>query len=617
MRQFRLSFYVFKEIFRSAGLEAFATVFCYLLQSVMPAVTTWAIQKIISSVYAGEDGAVYAKYIAIVALGYGLTYLMQTVYAITLNAGVFEKSNAYCRSRVSAKSAGLDLIQYEDFHVLNMQKLAMDCAQEEVLGMTFLLLFQSVCRAISVISVTWVLACYSPVAAFCALITTVPYFIVKLVRGNAMYHVHVKNTPKKRTLSYIYGLFCDKSSAKDIRMLNAGNYLSQKWENIQNTWKEEVYTESRKELVSVTFCECFTVFGMLTAIGFVLWNTLSGSMSSATFGACIYAFQSVSATGRQFFSQIGQIPQYMAMVNDYREFMLLSPANNDFKENKKQDSSKIRPFDDADRKEASGFEGTETDEFEIQEPHLNRGIELREVSFSYPGSKKVLFEHLDLYIPAGQSIALVGQNGSGKTTLSKLLTGTYPTEHGEVRWDDRSLKYWGKESIYRQVAVVPQPLNKFKLQLDESLCLGCETEADWEHMQRILQSVGLERLADRKYKDTLVGKEFGGIELSEGEWQKLAIARCIYKNASLVILDEPTSSLDPLSEQKVLDDFIRLSKGKTSVIITHRLGICRKVDWIIVLEQGKIVQEGTHEKLMIQHGLYQEMFEAQRGWYEG
>lgn len=165
------------------------------------------------------------------------------------------------------------------------------------------------------------------------------------------------------------------------------------------------------------------------------------------------------------------------------------------------------------------------------------------------------------------------------------------------------------------MAIIPQPQNKLKYTLAESILLRRVTGEVYPGLKAVLEKVGLEKYATQNCLETMLGKEFGGLELSGGEWQKVSIARCIQKDAKLLILDEPTSALDPIAEAKILQDFIALSRGKTSIIITHRLGICQQVDNIVVMDQGKAVQSGTHEALMKQMGLYRELYESQRKWY--
>ena len=181
-------------------------------------------------------------------------------------------------------------------------------------------------------------------------------------------------------------------------------------------------------------------------------------------------------------------------------------------------------------------------------------------------------------------------------------------------WDGTDISSVKSGEIEGHFAVVSQPLNKFKFTVIDSLDLSC-TEMNTEKAKEVLNTVGLQKLTGDDMLRANLGKEFDGTELSEGEWQELAIARCMYKNAPLVILDEPTSALDPLKEQSLLMDYIRASEGKTSVIITHRLGICRKVDNIIVMDNGSLIQQGTHDELMAQDGPYRDLFLSQQSWY--
>jgi ABC-type multidrug transport system fused ATPase/permease subunit len=581
MKQIKLSLFTIRTVFHSSGLHAVITVLCYLLSSFLPALTTWAVQNTIETVTAGSGSSVYIRFMLITVVVYALTYLSQTLLAISLNAGVFERSNAFCRRQLAEKVASFDLIRFEDYEFLNRRERAMNCVQNEVFGMTFMLVIQSLCSLISVISVAFVLARYNTIAALFAFMAALPYFFVRLIRGKAMYKVVRKNTPQMRLVSYLYSLFFTKNSARDIRMLHAGSYLADKWKSAHYDIRNKLISENKKELVSTTFCELLSVLGLLAAIYFSLRYTMLGIISVGTFCACIYAFQNIQSATLDFFSKVGTIPQQLSYVNDYVSV---------FSEGR-QESASV-PVDVS----------------------LESGIFLKQVSFRYPQGNRDAVKDLNLFIPAGKTTAVVGKNGSGKTTLSKLITGSYSPDKGKVFWDSTDISSVKSGEIERHFAVVSQPLNKFKFAVIDSLDLSC-TEMNTEKATEVLNTVGLQKLTGDDMLRTNLGKEFDGIELSEGEWQELAIARCMYKNAPLVILDEPTSALDPLKEQSLLMDYIRASEGKTSVIITHRLGICRKVDNIIVMDNGSLIQQGTHDELMAQDGPYRDLFLSQQSWY--
>ena len=582
MKQIKLSLFAIRTVFRSARLHSVITVLCYLLSCFLPALTTWAVQNTIEAITAGFGSSLYIRFMIIMIVAYSLTYLSQTLLAISLNAGVFERSNAYCRILLAEKVASFNLLRFEDYEFLNRRERAMNCVRNEVFGMTFMLVIQSLCSMISVFSVTFVLAGYNAVTALFAFMAALPYLFVRIIRGKAMYKIVRKSTPQMRLVSYLYSLFSTKSSAKDIRMLNAGTYLSAKWKQAHYDIRNKLISENKKELISTTVCEFLSVLGLFAAIFFSFRYTMLGIISIGTFCACIYAFQNIQSTTLDFFSKVGAIPEQLSYINDY-----------------------ISVFEEEDRPEnASG----------PADISLKQGITVRQVSFRYPQGDHEAVRDLDLFIPAGKTTAVVGRNGSGKTTLSKLITGTYPPGRGEILWDGTDISHTGQTIMEKQFAVVSQPLNKFKFTVAESLdpAGACK---DPRKAKEVLSTVGLKKLAGDEMLHTRLGKEFDGTELSEGEWQELAIARCMYKDAPLVILDEPTSALDPLKEQNLLTDYIKASEGKTSVIITHRLGICRKVDNIIVMDNGVLVQQGTHDELMTQDGPYRDLFLSQQSWY--
>ena len=247
---------------------------------------------------------------------------------------------------------------------------------------------------------------------------------------------------------------------------------------------------------------------------------------------------------------------------------------------------------------------------------LTHKIEMSQVSFSYPNAKTPALDQINLTIKKGETVAVVGENGSGKTTLSKLLLGMYHPAAGVVSWDGSDLRTVTTSALAGQTAIVTQKPARLKLSLAESIALQDTPGRSNEEIREILRQAGLPQLAESPDLFLQLGKEFGGIDLSGGEWQKLALARCIYKDAPVCVLDEPTSALDPTTEVSILKNFISISKEKTSVIITHRIGICRYADKIIVLKNGRIVQEGTHEQLVNVSGEYRTMYQNQSQWYE-
>ena len=250
---------------------------------------------------------------------------------------------------------------------------------------------------------------------------------------------------------------------------------------------------------------------------------------------------------------------------------------------------------------------------------FQQNIELKNVSFTYPGRTEKSLEDINLTINKGEIIAFVGVNGSGKSTLAKILLGLYNPTDGSIEYDHLKKQAYSKKSFYHNKSAIFQNYYKYLFCLKDNVSISQpQMDDDLERVKLACQK------ADLDYKsnsfpdglDTILSKQFGGIDLSGGEWQRVAIARGFYRNCDFIILDEPTSAIDPIEEANVYRKFVEISKGKTTVIITHRLGAVKIADRIIVLKSGKIAEEGTHSQLMNKNGEYAELYNLQSQWYK-
>lgn len=245
-------------------------------------------------------------------------------------------------------------------------------------------------------------------------------------------------------------------------------------------------------------------------------------------------------------------------------------------------------------------------------------IEFRNVSFRYPGTKELVLDHVSLKIEPSEKIAVVGKNGSGKTTLVKLLCRLYEPEEGEILWNGKNIREYDLREWQKIFAIVFQDYSLLSLTLGQNVAASEQYEA--ERAKEVLQLAGFgERLNKlKKGLETVVYPEYeqDGVSFSGGEEQKIAIARAIYKDGQICILDEPTAALDPVSESRVYESFDEIVKGKTAVYISHRLSSCKFSDRIFVLDNGKIVESGTHEALLSKNGLYAQLWQAQAQYYK-
>ena len=245
-------------------------------------------------------------------------------------------------------------------------------------------------------------------------------------------------------------------------------------------------------------------------------------------------------------------------------------------------------------------------------------IRLSKVSFSYPEARTEALSNISLEIKKGETLAVVGENGSGKTTLVRLLTGLYMPDKGCVEVDGQDLAKLKRRNIYEKTAVVFQKFQKYSLSLKDNIVISrSEKEPTASLLDEVCEksSVELNAWGLKDGYETLLGKEFGGTDLSGGQWQRVAIARGYYREHELIILDEPTSAIDPYEETMMFRKFADISRGKTAVIVTHRLGSVKIADRIVVLKKGRIAEQGTFRELMDRDGEFRRMYTIQKQWY--
>lgn len=259
-------------------------------------------------------------------------------------------------------------------------------------------------------------------------------------------------------------------------------------------------------------------------------------------------------------------------------------------------------------------------EEEEGEPYggLRDGIELRGVSFRYPQGGRDTLSDVSFHIRKGERVVIVGENGSGKTTLSKVLAGIYRPMGGHVLYDGKDASCYGRDGFYKKFSLVQQNFARYRFTMRENIGIGMVSQIHNDN--RLMESARAADIGEAVKRvgglDTQLGREFDGAELSGGEWQKVAIARGLNRNADVIILDEPTSALDPLVEYDILTKFVAMTKGKTSVIISHRIGLGRFADRIIVMKGGSVAESGTHGELLAAGGEYARMWHKQAKWYE-
>jgi ATP-binding cassette subfamily B protein len=322
---------------------------------------------------------------------------------------------------------------------------------------------------------------------------------------------------------------------------------------------------------------------------FVIWRTIAGFLSIGTLVFLTSAIQQASINIQQVFSTLASIADQALFLTDLLAFFEMKPT--------------IRSKPNA-----------------LPAPRpIMRGFEFRDVSFSYPGSARLILNRLNFSLRPGERVALIGENGQGKTTIVKLITRLYDPTEGQILLDGIDLREYSLEDLYREIGVIFQDFMKYELTAAENIAVGRIEELDNLELLRAAAQKGLAdqvvQQLPRQYQQVLGRRFEGGVDLSGGEWQKIALARAYLRDAQLLILDEPTAALDARAEYEVFQRFAELTAGKMALFISHRFSTVRMADRIVVLEKGQIAEEGSHAQLSALGGRYAEMFELQAASY--
>lgn len=365
----------------------------------------------------------------------------------------------------------------------------------------------------------------------------------------------------------------DEVACKESRVTYAATLLSDKWNDSRST-REEIENKRSRKMLGLRLI--LTPASILGSSGGFLVSVLLlyfGKIDYASCTAGIAAYGSLLAAFSSLAGMFGNESQYRKMIQPFFQYW-------EFPE-RAGDSDKL--------------------DFEQE-------IRLDHVSFRYPGQSKNAVEDIDLTIRKGEVIAIVGENGAGKTTLSNLILGLFQPSSGAIYYDQTNTAHVKEPAIHKLQSTVSQTFNRYKMTARDNISIG---DFEKQREQEILQRYNEFFSGSSITPDTLLGKEFGGTELSGGQWQQLSCARGFYRDCEILVLDEATSAIDPLKEKAMYDSFRKELAGKTGIIITHRLSAVSLASRIVVLDQGRIVQSGTHQELLREEGLYSQFWNAQ------
>ena len=559
------------------------------------------------------------------------TFLISSLSAIVLQI-FFKTAEGHMGKELNEKAARIDPLVYEDNRFLdqiNKAYVGLQSVGNVVVGLLVILLNQSV----YLISMAVYLFTVKPALLIMFCISFLPSMVGTMVRKRLYTNLEQKAAPYRRRYEYFEKCICSREYVKETRLWRSESFFKKMFGKNLREFTRLNWQAAKHVLLIELGLRSLTLTGYVGTIIMLFYYLSKGEIGVGSFAAVFTSLDMLfSRVNELFDGQIGGIGRSIGPAQNFFAFL--------------------------DLPERQGlYEGT-----------LKREVmELRDVSFTYPGSDRPALDNINLTVHKGETIAIVGVNGSGKSTLTRLLTGLYLPTAGTMLIDGRNVEEISPKALYRDVSAVFQKYQSYKMTVEENVRISDMGKGLEDGGNRILggrkgvpgktesasggkkgaagtmkaetgspeaDATAGESKAGTAVRDaleksdfptdsgklteglqTMLGKDFGGIDLSGGQWQRLAIARGLYRTHDMIILDEPTAAIDPLEEADIYRKFAEISADKTAFIVTHRLGSAQIADRIIVMDAGRIVDMGTHEELMQREGKYREMYHAQAKWY--
>ncbi|HAX72079.1 MAG TPA: ABC transporter [Firmicutes bacterium] len=517
-------------------------------------------------------------------INFGVTYL-QNLYSPKLIFVRFKFINM-----LQVKNMTMDFKHTENPETLNQMEAAWQSVNSNHQGIegTFHSIFNLMGNALSFLGYITLVLTLSPWVLL-YLVVNVMIMYVFMMRVKTFEHDQKEDiAAMDRRANYLFNTMSDFSFGKDIRMYQLSNWLGQSFKREKSNRLERTKIIQRKYLIVKLVDVLFMMLREGLIYAYLIFCVLYKGLSMGDFTMYFTTIGNFANLMKSVMDEFSNLRVQMKYVNGYREFIALQDEADPVKPKKIPTST---PYD----------------------------IEFRNVSFKYPNSERFIYENLSFKIKAGQRLAIVGINGAGKTTLVKLLTRLYEPTTGEILLNGINIKQFKKADYYELFSVVFQDIKILGFSVAENVGSASRWELNDELIVTSLKSAGVyEKISSlSKGIDTPLLKvlEDDGVELSGGQNQKLALARALYKNGDIVILDEPTAALDAVAEYEIYQNFDQLVQQKTAIYISHRLSSTRFCDAIAYFEHGKILEYGTHDELLDLGGKYAEMFNVQSQYY--
>lgn len=577
-------------IWRAARWWTLAWLVLLCVQGVLPAALVYLSRLLVDSLAAAigsgwsweniRPAAFPASFMAGVIV---LTELMQGVSG-WVRAAQAELIRDYLSALVHQKSLAVDLAFYEspEYHD-HLERARNDLSSRPLALLENIGSFLQ--NSITLLAMATLLIPYGVWLPCVLFVSTAPAFYVVLHFNRRYHRWWEQTTPDRRRAQYYDMMLTHSAVAAELRLFDLGPYFQSAYQTIRRQLRSERLELTRSQSLAKLGAGLTGILISGFTIAWMFWRSLQGSATLGDLALFYQAFQRGQGLLRSLLENVGQIYTDTLFLGNLFEFLHLQPQVRD-------------PL------------------YPAAAPSvLREGICFRQVAFRYPGSERRVLQDFNLTIPAGQIVAIVGPNGAGKSTLLKLLCRFYDPEAGLITLDGSDIRDVSLQDLRRLITVLFQWPVPYQATAAQNVAFGdLAAQREATELERAAHSAGAHEVIARLPRgyDTLLGKWFSnGVELSIGEWQRLALARAFFRRAQILILDEPTSALDSWAEADWFDRFRSLAQGRTAIIITHRFTIARRADMIHVMDAGQIVESGKHEDLLIRGGLYAQSWASQ------
>jgi ATP-binding cassette subfamily B protein len=526
-------------------------------------------------------------------------YLVGTEMALAVLIGILSRSVDYFDNlladrythhvsvEVMRKAAALDVTVYEDPVFYDRLERARVQATDR------LAMIQQMGRLIqqsaTALAFSALLVKYSPLLLLLLIAGVIPAFVGESHFAFLTYAKNFMQTPLRRQMDYLRQVGGSKEAAKELKLFNLSKYLTERFTGLSQTIYEQNVALNRRRLFWGGLLAILGQLGYYSAYILSIYRTIEGRYSIGDLTVITTAIMQAMGNIQLAFSTASGVADQALFLTDLLAFFAMEPAVKSPKDGRRAP----RP--------------------------VMRGFEFQNVSFAYPGTSRRILDGLNFTLEAGERVALIGENGQGKTTIVKLITRLYDPTEGRILLDGVDLREYDLADLHSQIGVIFQDFMRYEMTARENIAVG---RVEQVHTSEEIESAAEKSLASGVVKrlrtgyDQMLGRRFeGGVDLSGGEWQKLALARAYLRDAQLLILDEPTASLDARSELEVFERFAELTFGKMALLISHRFSTVRMADRIVVIEGGRLVEEGSHSQLLAASGRYAAMFEMQAASY--